>query len=73
MIQWSACAGTPAAVVQRYNRELNEIAAAPEVKTLLESDGALPTPLGPAEVGQRIRDDLALWKKVATEKNITVA
>jgi len=67
-----APAGTPAAVVQRYNRELNEIAAAPEVKTLLESDGALPTPLGPAEVAQRIREDLAMWKKIAADKNITV-
>lgn len=62
--------GTPAPIVQRLNRELNEIAKSPEVRTLLESDGALPTPLTPAELVQRIRDDLAAWKKIATEKNI---
>lgn len=65
-----APAGTPAALVQRYNRELNEIARAPELKALLESDGALPTPLSPAEAAQRVKDDLAMWKKIASEKNI---
>lgn len=65
-----APAGTPAALVQRLNREFNEIAATPEVRALLESDGALPTPLSPAELAQRIKDDLTSWKKIATEKKI---
>ena len=65
-----APAGTPAALVQRLNREIVEIAATPEVRALLEPDGATPTPYGPAEVAHRIRDDLASWKKIATEKKI---
>ncbi len=65
-----APAGTPAAIVQRLNRELNEIAKTPEVRALLESDGALPVPLTPAELAQRIKDDLGVWKKIATDKNI---
>jgi tripartite-type tricarboxylate transporter receptor subunit TctC len=64
-------AGTPAALVQRLNRELVEIARQPDIRALLESDGALPTPLNPAEVAVRVRDDLAAWKKIATDKNIT--
>jgi tripartite-type tricarboxylate transporter receptor subunit TctC len=65
-----APAGTPAAVVQRLNREINEVARIQEVRTLLEADGALPTPLSPVEVAQRVREDLAAWKKIATDKNI---
>jgi tripartite-type tricarboxylate transporter receptor subunit TctC len=65
-----APAGTPAALVQRYNRELNEIARSPELKPLLDSDGALPMPLSPTEAAQRVRDDLAMWKKIASDKNI---
>jgi len=57
--------------VQRLNRELVEIARQPDIRALLESDGALPTPLSPAEVATRVRDDLAAWKKIATDKNIT--
>lgn len=66
-----APAGTPAALVQRLNREINDISRSPEVRSLLEADGALPTPLSPAEVAQRVKDDLFAWKKIAIDKNIT--
>lgn len=65
-----APAGTPAALVQRLNGELNEIARSADLKPLLESDGALPTPFSPAEAAQRVKDDLAMWKKIASDKNI---
>lgn len=65
-----APAGTPAGVVQRLNREINEVARAPEIRALLEADGASPTPLTPAELVPRIRDDFAAWKKIATDKKI---
>lgn len=65
-----APAGTPAPLVQKLNREINEIAATPEVRSLLESDGALPTPLSTAELAQRIKEDLTSWKKIAAEKKI---
>ena len=66
-----APAGTPSVLVQRLNREIIEVARLPEVRTLLDADGALPMPLSPAEVALRVKDDLAAWKKIATEKNIT--
>ncbi|HWI82810.1 tripartite tricarboxylate transporter substrate binding protein [Ramlibacter sp.] len=67
-----APAGTPAPLVQRLNRELNAIAATPELRALLEADGAVPAALSPAELAQRIKEDLAVWKKVAAEKRIAV-
>lgn len=65
-----APAGTSPSWVQRLNRELNEIARSAELRPLLESDGALPTPLSPAEAALRVKDDLAMWKKIASDKNI---
>ena len=65
-----APAGTPSALVQRLNREINEIAKSPEVRALLEADGTLPVALSPAEVAQRVKEDLAAWRKIATAKNI---
>jgi len=65
-----APAGTPAALVQRLNREINDLARTPDIRNLLEADGALPTPFTPAEVAQRVREDHAAWKKIATDKNI---
>ena len=61
---------TPAPLVARLNRELNQIAASPEVRALLEPDGATPMALSPAELTRRVRDDLAVWKKIAIEKKI---
>ena len=65
-----APAGTPAALVQRLNREINAVAATPEVRALLESDGAQPTTLTPVELSQTLREELDMWKKVAAEKRI---
>lgn len=67
-----APAGTPAALVDRYNRELNAIAASPELRTLLEPDGATPGALSPAAFAERIRTDLATWKRIAAERGIRV-
>jgi tripartite-type tricarboxylate transporter receptor subunit TctC len=67
-----APAGSPDALVQRYNRELNAIAASPELKALLDPDGAAPGDLNPAAFGARMRDDLAMWRRIATERAIKV-
>lgn len=67
-----APAGTPAALVDRYNRELVAIAASPELKALLEPDGAQPGTLSPAGFAARVRDDLAIWKRIAAERSIKV-
>jgi hypothetical protein len=36
-----ATAGTPAPLLQRLNREINEISASPELKVLLDPDGSV--------------------------------
>jgi tripartite-type tricarboxylate transporter receptor subunit TctC len=54
------------------NRELNEIAASPELRAFLDPDGAVPVAMSAAAFSTRIRDDFAQWKKIAVERKIKV-
>jgi len=65
-----APAGTPAPIVERLNREINEIAASPEMRVVLEPDGTLPTAMSPASFAQRMKEELGQWKQIATDHKI---
>ncbi len=65
-----APAGTPAPLVQRLNREINEIAASQDVRVVLEPDGSVPKAMSPSEFGARMRQDLAQWKRIASDRKI---
>ena len=65
-----APAGTPAAIVERLNQEINAIAASPDLAPVLEPDGTLPDALRPAAFAAVVKDELAQWKQVATEHKI---
>ena len=67
-----APAGTPARVVERLNREINEIAASSELRTLLEPDGMLPAAVSPAAFAARIKQELAQWKQIAAARKIVM-
>lgn len=67
-----APAGTPARLVERLNREIIEIAASPELKTLLEPDGMLPSAVSPASFAARVKQELVLWKQVAAARKIVM-
>lgn len=63
-------AGTSPAIVLKLNREINEIAKSREMAELMQSDGATPLSLTPEESSRRVRDTYAMWKRVATSRNI---
>ena len=65
-----APAGTPAAVIERLNREINEISASPELAILLEPDGTVPVAMSPAAFAARVKQELAQWKQIATDRKI---
>ena len=65
-----APAGTPAAIVDRLNREINAIAASPELAPVLEPDGTLPEAISPAAFASKIKTELGQWKQIATEHKI---
>jgi tripartite-type tricarboxylate transporter receptor subunit TctC len=61
---------TPPAVIDRLNREINEIAASPELGAVLGPDGTVPTPMTPAEFSEKVGDELRQWKQLAIEHKI---
>lgn len=65
-----APAGTPPALIERYNREINEIAASSDLAPILEPEGTVPTALAPAAFASRVKDELAQWKRIASERKI---
>jgi tripartite-type tricarboxylate transporter receptor subunit TctC len=65
-----APAGTPAPIVERLSREINEIAASSEMRVVLEPDGTLPTAISAASFQQRMKEELGQWKQIATDHKI---
>ena len=65
-----APAGTPAPLIERLNREINEIATSPELAPILEPDGTVPTALTPAVFAGRVKSELAQWKQIAADRKI---
>lgn len=68
---WVA-AGTPPAIVDRYNRELIEIARSKELSQQLQADGAVPLNWTAEQFSARVQKDFSAFKKLATDKNIVV-
>jgi len=63
---------TPPAVVERLNREINEIAASPELGVVLGPDGTVPMAMTPVAFAARVGDELRRWKQLAAEHKIVV-
>ena len=59
-----APAGTPAAVVDRLNREIAAAAAAPEIRERALAAGAEPLTSSPQEFAALIRDEIRKWGQV---------
>jgi tripartite-type tricarboxylate transporter receptor subunit TctC len=66
-----APAGLPGPMVDQLNREIGAIIMQPEMRDRFAQEGALPTPIGPAEFAAVVRSDLDKWRKIAKERNIT--
>jgi tripartite-type tricarboxylate transporter receptor subunit TctC len=56
--------GTPSAIVERLNREVNAILARPDVKSQLADLGASLLPGSVSDFGRLIADETAKWGKV---------
>ncbi len=66
-----APAGTPNEVVQLLNTELAKILANPDIKKKAEDAGTLIEHMGPAQLGEYTRKELAYWGRVINEAKIT--
>jgi len=66
-----APAGTPADIVARYNKVVNEILSLPKVREALEKQGLTPRGGAPEQLARLIASDHARWAKVVKEAGIT--
>jgi tripartite-type tricarboxylate transporter receptor subunit TctC len=64
--------GTPAAIVDRMNREIVKALADPAVRSKLEKAGITPVSSTPAAFGELYKSEVARWRTVITEAKITV-
>src|SRR5437879_3856655 len=62
--------GTPAAVIERLNREINAGLADPAVKARLAEVGTTPIVFTPDEFGAYVRAEIDKWGKVIRAANI---
>jgi tripartite-type tricarboxylate transporter receptor subunit TctC len=70
---WSgllAPAGTPAAIVNRLNAEVNAVLATPEMKASLAKLGFEPKPGSPQDFAAMLRDEIATWSAAAKAAGI---
>lgn len=65
-----APAGTPAAVIDRLNQELNRVLQNPEVRDKLLLGGTEPSGGSPQTAAQTIKADMEKWAKVIKEVGI---
>ena len=62
--------GTPAAIVNKINKDLTQAMQDPEVKSAYETKGIKATPMSPTEFGKFVRDEMAKYQKIARDANI---
>jgi tripartite-type tricarboxylate transporter receptor subunit TctC len=62
--------GTPSAIIEKLNKEINAIVSDPTTNARLISLGVEPLSMTPAEFGKRIADDTEKWAKVVNFANI---
>jgi len=68
-----APAGTPSEVVQKLSAEITKVLSAPEVRTLLLSQGNEPFVSTPDQFASLLRSDLAKFAKIVKSANIKLA
>ena len=65
-----APAGTPAPMVQRLNRDLNDFLKEADVRDVLEKQGLVPGGGAPQELGESVKIELARWTRVVKAAGI---
>ena len=64
-------AGLPKDVVEKLQREVDEIMKLPDVRESLLKQGLEPALAGPADLGATIRGDIERWKRFIAQTGIT--
>ena len=65
-----APAGTPKAIVDKLNAEINKAITRPDVKEAWDKQGAVPLVMTPAEFDEYLRNDIEKWAQVVKVSGI---
>ncbi len=65
-----APAGTPSAVVQKLNAQVNAIVQQPEVREQFAKLGIQPVPMKTDEFARFVRDEIAVYRRIVQQANI---
>ena len=65
-----APAGTPQAIIDKWNAAIVKMAADPDIKKKLDTLGFIPVADTPAEFAERIKVEAARWDKVVKAAGI---
>lgn len=74
LYQWwgiLAPAGLPADVLKKLNTDINKVLVMDEMVSFMAKKGATPAPMSPAEFKAVVVENIARWKKVAKNWNIS--
>jgi tripartite-type tricarboxylate transporter receptor subunit TctC len=74
-LSWSGIAvpaGTPRAVIEKLNKDLNTVLATPEMRQKLEEQGAETIGGAPEAFAQHIRAEREKWSRLIRTANIVV-
>ena len=66
----TSAAATPLAIVERYNKEFNDILRVPQIAEKLSIQGLTVVGGTPERLGKFIAQDIVRWQKVVTEAGI---
>lgn len=69
---FSAPAGTPAAVIERLNKEVRRACAQPRLRDAFAQQAATAAPTSPDEMKQVLQNEIALWRGVIARANIAL-
>jgi tripartite-type tricarboxylate transporter receptor subunit TctC len=59
-----APAGTPQAIVELLNSEINKILSRPDIKESWEKQGATPVVMTPTQFGAHVQSEIERWAKI---------
>ena len=62
--------GLPAPILQTLNEVANSAVSSTEFGRMLRAEGAIPTPMTPAEFAKVVRSEDTRWREVAQQANI---
>lgn len=63
--------GTPQPIIEKLNKDLNRMLQEEDVKKAFAAQGVVPDGGTPAQFRSFIEGQMALWKKVVSDRNIT--